>query len=540
MSGMKKRFSIPMVVITSIILIITGCGDVGQSGNNDSTAQSTAAQNTPPVKLQMFFSDAGIIVPPDVDINDNPYVNELEKLANVDLEIEMPAYADYINKVNLSIASGDIPDIIHAFGTVLNEIKRTGPEGQFLELTKYIENSEILSQKYPKSLYPLMEASDGKLYTFRSMDSKSVGSITARIDLLDELNDGKIPASPDEWYQVLKKEKEKYPDSVPVTSRGGLLYLNNFFQAYGCTVNGNGVEWQLTDDKYISSFEAPGMKAAVLFHKKLYDEGILDPTFITNKSADETDRINNKNAMFNITSPVSAINFNTAWATDPEGKRNNYMIAHIPMPVAPVATNIQNVKYYPAPIGTHAMAISSKSKNPDAAVRVVEALFSDRMTTLAAWGLEGTDYNVGTDGKKTINVEEWNKSTYRNIFGVMNTYWYPDAVNATLQAKLTLIKDEEYKKKFLNAFEKGLETREKEIFSNKPLPGNYFTLSPDTLNMQKQAWAESSAIVCKAVIGEISMDEYDKQIVQYLAKYQKVTDEYNRLYEDYKAKYGKY
>ena len=42
----------------------------------------------------------------------------------------------------------------------------------------------------------------------------------------------------------------------------------------------------------------------------------------------------------------------------------------------------------------------------------------------------------------------------------------------------------------------------------------------------------SKTILVKASLGEISMDEYDKQVASYLEKYQFITDEYNSKLPD--------
>jgi hypothetical protein len=58
-------------------------------------------------------------------------------------------------------------------------------------------------------------------------------------------------------------------------------------------------------------------------------------------------------------------------------------------------------------------------------------------------------------------------------------------------------------------------------------PASYIQLSADTQSKVKEAQELSKSIIIKAIIGEITMQEYDAQVSDYLNKYQFITDEYN-------------
>jgi len=77
------------------------------SGGGESVA---AAER---VTLHMFMGNSGVPHPEGLDPNDNWFCKIIEDYANVDLIYEVPAYQDFVTKLNLLLASGNLPDIVH-------------------------------------------------------------------------------------------------------------------------------------------------------------------------------------------------------------------------------------------------------------------------------------------------------------------------------------------------------------------------------------------------------------------------------------------
>jgi len=522
-----KRVSVILLAsVLSLAFIAPGCG----KKSDEQTPKSTSQSSEPPAKLKMFFSDAGNVIPQDVDQNNEPFLATLEKLANVDLEIIRPAYQDYVTKVNLSIASGDLPDLIHCYGTIVTEVRKAGADGAFVDLEKNIKNSKLASKVYTNEMLDLMRYStDNKIYTLMEQDEKNRASVVARVDLIRELLGDKTPITPDDWYDLAKKEKQKYPDSVPFTARGGLAWAETFFRAYGVSnIGSSGVGWQKDGAKYISGFEAPKMREAVEFYRKLYSEKLLDPTFFTNKLADQDDRLYNKNSLITVQNAATILQMMDKSLASGDKKA---IWAFVPHPVAQ-GVKPELASYNPTPIGAHGIAISSKSKNPEAAFRVVEAFLSEDIKNMAAWGREGVEYTV-KDGKKVLNNEAAQASAWRHIYAFMNPFGYTQEM-LKIRAELAKPKLGSNADKFFTEYTKGLDIRDKEVYSKKIDYSTYFMeMDTNIKSMEKEALAQSISIVVKAIVNEISMDEYDKQVKDYLTKYKKVTDEYTRAFEEY-------
>jgi len=89
MKKIKRTSLIILCLLLSVMLLSTGCV-VQESGTKETTASEAKTTTSepkvePPVKLKMFFGDAGIAFPNDIDKSDNPFLNIIEKAANVDL-----------------------------------------------------------------------------------------------------------------------------------------------------------------------------------------------------------------------------------------------------------------------------------------------------------------------------------------------------------------------------------------------------------------------------------------------------------------------
>ncbi|NLC67451.1 MAG: extracellular solute-binding protein [Clostridiaceae bacterium] len=532
---MKKarRCILPvLIVLLSLMVIATGCvvKEIG-SGQGQETSQTSKQATTsqtqpkvePPVKLKMFFGDAGIAFPSDVDKSDNPFLNIIEKAANVDLEMIQPVYADFQTKFNLMMASGEIPDIVHCW--FHSDIDKYGAEGAFLDWEPLVQKSAILSKIYNKDMLDMSRTSDGKVYKLYTLGNDNPNGTYARLDLIQEVWGDKMPITPNDWYDVMKKVKEKYPDSVPLSSGGGFMMMDMFFKAFGAQVDGNGVKLQTTDDnKYIWAFEYPKMKDAILFHRKLYEEGLLDKTFITNTSAEFTNRINEKNAMIWRGDSAAVLGRQQEFA---KLGNTNAIVGFVNNPIAEGVD--PKLAYWAfSPLGWHIVSISSKSQNPDAAVRVIETLLDYDICKQISWGREGIEYYVRPDGTRLVDTEASSKTYYRNAYTFMRQYWYQEGMDVRMATVLPTL-DATQASKFREAWQKGIEIRNKES-AMVPIitPASFIPTIAELAPKMDEAREESKVIMYKAVMGEISMEEYDIQVNAWLQKYKYIADEYTK------------
>jgi len=533
----KRYISFAMIFLLSLSVLMAGCGTSSTDSKDASTAGDNATKTSeasptptapaiePPAKVKMFFGTAGIQFPSDVDVSNNPFLNIIEKAANVDLEMIQPPYADFQTQFNLMMASGELPDIVHCW--FKSDIDKYGSEGAFINWNDYLPKSKQLSQFYSKDMLDQMKTTDGAVYALNVLSAMDPNGTYARIDLINEVNGGVTPKTPDDWYQIMKKVKEKYPDSIPMSTQGGIMMADYFFKAFGVGVDGNGIKLQVladAPDKYIWGFQAPKARDAIEFHRKLYAEGLLDKTFVTNKGTEYANAVETKNTMIFWGGAAAVIS-----RQDRYGSIGN-TTAVVGFVNNPIASGVNPKDCYQpmSPIGWHCVSIASKSKNIDAAVRVIEAFTLPEVKEGIAWGREGIEYVKNADGKKILDNEASALANYRVAYCFYNSYWYPDNLDvkaAQTYPKLAGAQATAFRK----AYTEGVAIRNKESESVPSFTAASFVPSNAELAPKAaEARAASLNIIFKAIIGEITMVEYDKQVNEFIEKYKYITDDYTK------------
>ncbi len=226
--------------------------------SRDGVVTPTAEPVTPepPAKITLFMSNSGIAIPETVDPASNMYIDRICELANVEItEIVIPPYADFATRLTLMLSSNDIKDLVHNYQTA--DINTAGAAGAFVECSDIIKNSPVISAIYTDQMLDSIRYSDGKIYHIRAVAPPDPNCLTVRYDLIKELNNGVIPTTLNDWYNVWVAEKTKFPTAFRSPIYGITIYTGFIFNAYGVDWPGTG--WQYTFGKFIHSFEATHM-----------------------------------------------------------------------------------------------------------------------------------------------------------------------------------------------------------------------------------------------------------------------------------------
>ena len=136
MKKLKKGIVLALALCLSVAAF-SGCTDADKDADSSPSATPSASSSATPsasasptetavqslkeitaakekVKLTMVLCDAGLTAPDGIDVSDNDWVNLVKDLANVELSIDQPVYADYDTKLQLRLSSNDLPDIVAA------------------------------------------------------------------------------------------------------------------------------------------------------------------------------------------------------------------------------------------------------------------------------------------------------------------------------------------------------------------------------------------------------------------------------------------
>lgn len=317
---MKKRWIAGLFVGAMVISAFTACGNAGSSTGETSAAQAEAKENQPvdesgdpsafgkyedPVTVEVVQSiNPSLPLPEGDSTTDNFYTRYIKENMNIDIKVKWQASSsDYSQKLNLAIASNDLPDIL-VVGEA--EFKKLIKSDLIEDLTPYYEKyaSDTIKDNIDKTDgKAIANASvDGKMYGLPNVQAEADGYnlMWIRQDWLDELG-LEAPETVEDLENVAKAfvdnnmggdntigilgptvNSRLYNDFI--SSSNNMNNLDGIFQAYkswpGFWVedeDGNAVYGSITDET----------KTALGELQKMYKDGILDQELGVRKDADE-------------------------------------------------------------------------------------------------------------------------------------------------------------------------------------------------------------------------------------------------------------
>lgn len=525
---LKKRKWIPAVLstVTAMSLVAAGCSsgsgtnESPKPGSSTAPSSSTAATQKPKIELTMFMNNSGLEHYPldTTDPSNNPFINIVEKISNVDLKLEVPPYKDYQTKFNLLLSSGQLPDILHT--NYPDPTYKAAREGAFIDLKAYYDKSPIVKKLITPQMMDLAkDPISGKNWRIPMAYDKGPqgGGIYTRFDLLEKYNAGKWPESVEEWVDVLRKIKKAEPDSLPFSTRivGDQLFSYGgavFFNLYGA----NPYSYRIQGGKVIPNILLPEYKAAVELMKSLYDEGLFDKEFATSDSTIWGTKWANKNVLFQWNTTDQILPGQSAIMTTGTDVQKKYKYVFAP-PLKKYPSVLSDPKYATvglgSPISTHGLYISSKAKDKDRAWDVIEAFAAEELKEAIFWGKEGETYTV-KDGKRTPIPEKLGakeRTWSRNLALLFGFTDGQDAQNATyeLQIGTPLFKQIQDSMKVL--------ATEAQKIGLAGLPN--FAESDDVLKKNSEMMQAINKFTSEAIMGRITMAQFDQEIKAWETKY---------------------
>lgn len=270
---MEKRSNVQKLCLALLVMVlvtVTGCS----SGENNEG--SNVGEKIKITTLQPYWGEI-----PD---EDGAIFKKVEEIMNAEISPEFVQGPNMMDKVNVALASGNLPDILVVFKgdqpSIINAIRA----GAFWEVGKYLDD------------YPNLKASrdeirdanlsvDGKIWALYHVDSISREGFDLRQDWLDNLGLEK-PNTIEDLYNVLRAFTYDDPDqngkddtlgvaTMLSTNEGNIpAALKHILAKFGAPNN-----YKVEDGTFIPDFTTDEYREALKFFKKLYDEKILNQDF---------------------------------------------------------------------------------------------------------------------------------------------------------------------------------------------------------------------------------------------------------------------
>lgn len=303
---MKKVIVTILTMMLVFSVVLTGCG--GNSANPNPTGTPTPSNTATPEPDKDFSGKytptltvnyargAGLDVkfPEGVNYENNIWIQEFEEILGIKVNTLWTAEGvdAYDTKLNMSIASGELPDVFKCNPGQLQRLVEAGlVESLDASIEKYaseqvkamlqVDGGEALRQStYGGSIMALPE---------NSVVPANYEFVFIRDDWREALN-LPVPKTLSDLYALAEAFKTRDPDGNGQADTYGIGISNKPYESYFAMkglFNGYGAypdQWIEKDGQLVYGSIQPEMKNALTALKKLYDDKLIDPEFIVKDS----------------------------------------------------------------------------------------------------------------------------------------------------------------------------------------------------------------------------------------------------------------
>lgn len=536
----NKRFMMSgMALLLAMAVVIAGC-----SSNNKEAASPTASASGSPAasasaspsadpgaaanaeKFAVSYLDGmwDPVLPPA----EGEAVKMINEKFNIDLQTQFLSYGDYADKLAVTVASGELPDMIGMENANDANFVKWAEQGAFLPLNDYIGNIDGFKD-IPKEVWDAVTV-NGKIYAIpRYFPAKYGKKPIIRQDWLDNLGLS-MPTNYEELKQVAIAFTKNDPDKNGKNDTYGLgLSMNDAGLQFGAWMGAywDSGAWYHQNDKgqYIPGIISQGNKEHVQVLSELYKAGAISKDWAVAKTNDvRKDFFAGKYGIYY----EQPYDFNQSRFATLKELNPSANVSIIPSFQQPDGNQgfLAGSGYY------QVLALNGKlADQPDKINRILGMIgyftkfipFEQRTSANADFdwqnGFEGKGYSV-IDGVAVNDSEKPDLIPKKYIVG---RYWAPnDEANEVAKT---------FTDPLAKAFvENAVGVLKETKFYFNPINRIY---SPKQNEKQWDLDIAFNDRVTRMIVGNESIDKWDSAVKEYLSKGgQELIDEVNQLFKD--------
>jgi len=271
-----------------LVVFISGCTVLWEEDativQQSLSATETAKNEADPLYTISWTMHQNTAVPEDAEM-----LEYIEDLFDVDLDIWNLENKHYEELLDLELAQERVPDLFRIRQP--HDLLKYEMQGVLAEipvdvLKEYAPNIVQRIESYD-SRYLDYGNINGSLYGIPVINQTNIYRIPVlyREDWLDKLGLD-VPETLDEFEEVMYAFANGDPDGNGVKDTYGLSKegMNVVFGAFGQTVFAEQLYFSVKDNQLVIGALEPEMKEALAYLQKWYQDGIIDPEFITGEN----------------------------------------------------------------------------------------------------------------------------------------------------------------------------------------------------------------------------------------------------------------
>jgi len=415
----------------------------------------TPAGTLPIVKTPVTITAYAMLAPWIMDLKTNDATKELEKRTGIHLDITIvPGEGSNINeRRNLMLASGDYPEIFMSGNFNNADVLQYGMDQKIFQpintlIEKYGVNVKKAYAYYP-SLRADLTAPDGNIYGLPNINDCYHCTYSQKAWINDDWLRKvgmKMPTTTDEFAAVLKAFKGKDPnghgDEIPLMGSINSWQnpVQNFLLSAFAYANGSD-NIAVKNGKLSFSPAQSEWRDGLRYIHQLYADGLIYPASFT-QSREQAQQIGD-NPDHEILGAFTAGHLGMYMRIEDTYERPKHWEALAPLKGP---KGVQYAATYQGFSGAW-FVITNKCKNPEAAFRLADYLYSEDGTLLMDFGLEGKNWKKAGPNDKGLDGQPAKWTDIRGSAGhgnVYNTDWGQEALTlrtATYRAAWTANQD---------------------------------------------------------------------------------------------------
>ncbi len=328
---------------------------------------------------------------------ENPIVQDIERLSGVRPVFLNVPWSAWAERLNLAVASGDMADITMNSGPGDGNVVQWVTEGIFMPLDDLIANAPNIQSRVPDEVMQHMVAPDGKTYWIPRLWVMP-HTFLIRDDWLERYGVD-APETLEEFYDAGIRIRDGLrddgrEDAYAYGGFGFMFWSRWISAAFDLPIN----QYKMIDGELRYTSTVPEARQWVEYVKRLYEDGIMDPEFLVLNPSQGRERLYQGRIGM------------AGMRIDDVGRANSIFesaglearVSAYPPPrsAGGVGGYTFNTPLNDDGVGYWMTAsIPARSRNAEAAMRLMDFMISEEGTILGFWGREDIEHRRTTDGR---------------------------------------------------------------------------------------------------------------------------------------------